>query len=109
MKRCSVCHRLYAGYRCPCRKTQHSQARKRRGRSAGSRKATATAEQIIARGFIAHSEPDSDTEDDHEKCLRCGTELMEGRCPVCFERWASECASAGVPEGFMPRPDSNAD
>lgn len=102
MKRCSVCGRLYSGWQCPCRKNQHSQTRKRRHR-APSRKAATTADQIIARGFIEYSEPD-----EPEKCLRCGTELIDGRCQACFERWSSECAAAGVPDGFVAG-DSDAD
>jgi hypothetical protein len=100
MKRCSVCGRLYSGWQCPCRKTQHSGTRKRRHR-APSHKATATADQIIARGFITYSDPDRETSDEPEKCLRCGTEFVDGRCPACFERWSSECAAAGVPDGFV--------
>lgn len=36
VRRCQVCHRLYSGWRCPCRKTQHSRHRRAsRGSSSG--------------------------------------------------------------------------
>ena len=38
-------------------------------------------------------------------CARCGTELMDGRCPACFERLAAEEAGFAADDGDLPDED----
>lgn len=109
MRTCGVCGRLYTGYRCPCRKTQHSRARRSTGGGGGRKWRLATRTARILGGWpvddVDHS---NDGEGTPALCERCGTELQEGRCPVCFERLAAEeagfAADGGGPEG---RPDDD--
>jgi hypothetical protein len=96
-KRCKVCGREYTGWRCQCRKTQHNQARKRRGGSA-SRRAATSAAQMIGRGFLEHSDPD-----------KADADTIEGTVEEYqLHEWIFV---EGGPEPFVigGRPDSNAD
>lgn len=97
MKTCQVCGRLYAGYQCPCRKRQHSKPRRSTGSGGGRRWRYAAREaRVLGELPVDAAAAPGGAEDGGaapELCARCGTVLMDGRCPACWERWAAEMAA----------------
>lgn len=102
MKTCNVCGRLYAGYRCPCRKKQRSHARRSTGSGGGGRKwRFAQREARVLGGWpVDTAECDHAGAEQWYVCPRCDTVFTGERCPACWERWQAEMAGAGDLGGF---------
>ena len=98
VRTCQVCGRLYAGYRCPCRKQPHSRARQSPGSRGGRKWRQAQMEARVLGGWQPEAESGEVVAEEPDAaqgiCRRCGTALMEGRCPACCERWSDELRGA---------------
>lgn len=63
VKRCHVCNRLYDGWRCPCRKTQHSHRRRASRGDRGGRRWQVTHAQAIILGELPNPNEVTDAEE----------------------------------------------
>jgi len=110
-KRCSVCVRLYAGYQCPCRKKQHSRARRAAGGGRQPRRWRQAQREARVLGGLpvdTAAAPEHAGSEQWYVCPRCDAVFTGDRCPACWERWQAERAGAGDPDGFRIVEDATA-